>query len=758
MAVIDASIQKESRDRYLTYALSVVSGRALPDARDGLKPVQRRILYAMSENLKLRPSENHRKSAAVVGEVLARFHPHGDSACYDALVRMAQDFSLRYPLIDGQGNFGSLDGDSPAAYRYTEAKLREMAVDVMGEIQEETVDFIDNFDGTTREPRVLPSRIPNLLANGASGIAVGMATSIPPHNLRDIIKALLELSNNTDVSNKKLASLVKAPDFPTGCLILSTPEELQEMYSSGRGSVKMRSAWEPETGSRGKNYIIVTSIPYAINKSNLVEKIAELIIQKKVPQLVDIRDESTDIVRVVLELAPGAEAEVAMAFLFKHTELEKNFSVNITALVPTANGSLRPELLSLRDCLQHFLNFREEVTHKKLTFEKKKLLERIHILEGLQIVYDALDEALKIVRKSDGRSDAAAKLKKRFKLTEIQSFAVVDMRIYQLSKTNIEEILTELAIKAKRVSEINKILKDKTLIAKLVREDLEEILTKHGDKRKCPLVKESLELEYNAEDYIVQEEVYAIVTQDGWIKRIRQSNELGSTRLREGDAIARAHALSTADSVIFVTNRGYLYSLRVDEFPSSSGYGDPIQKKLKFQDGEAIVESFGVRLDELSRNTKLPGMDEDVFEVKDGDEVILLSEKGLGFATRLNNLQSTKKQGKRLMKIKEGDKLIAALLPDKRLLMFTEAGSALSIASKEIPSREGASIGVLLMSVRTDDKIVGAVSAKPGNKITMSLSSGKDKDIAYDQVTQGRRGLKGTKASSRAKINSVKRK
>ena len=594
MPTFKTSLQQESRDRYLTYALSVVSGRALPDVRDGLKPVQRRILYAMLQNLNLKPSSSHRKSAAVVGEVLARFHPHGDVACYEAMVRMAQDFSLRYPLVDGQGNFGSLDGDNAAAYRYTEAKLRELALEVIGEINEETVPFRDNFDATVVEPVVLPSRIPNLLINGATGIAVGMATSIPPHNLKDTIRAIIELAKDPELSTSKLTSLIKGPDFPTGCNILNSQKELVEMYETGRGSVRMRGDWSVEEQARGKQVIVVTTIPYAINKATLVERIAGLIIDRKVPQLVDVRDESTSEIRLVLELSAGADADVAMAYLFKNTPLESNFAVNLTALVPAEGASTRPELLSLRSCLKHFFDFRVDVTEKKLIFEKKQLLERMHILEGLVIIYDALDEALKIVRKSDGRSDAADKLRARFKLSEIQAFAVVDMRIYQLSKTNIEEITKEFADKEKRVKEIEKLLKSKTALQEMVCVDLEKIAEKYGDRRKSKLIKDNVDIEFDETQYVVQEDVHAIITADGWIKRIRRTNDLTSTRLREGDALLSAHALTTLDSVALLTSFGSLFVLKVSDFPASSGYGTPIQKLLKFKDGERIVRSFGI--------------------------------------------------------------------------------------------------------------------------------------------------------------------
>lgn len=764
MATIKTSLQNESRDRYLTYALSVVSGRALPDVRDGLKPVQRRILFAMLQNLNLKPSSSHRKSAAVVGEVLARFHPHGDVACYEAMVRMAQDFSLRYPLVDGQGNFGSLDGDSAAAYRYTEAKLRELALEVIGEINEETVNFRDNFDATVVEPVVLPSRVPNLLINGATGIAVGMATSIPPHNLKDTIKAIIELAKEPDISTSKLTSIIKAPDFPTGCNILNTQKELVEMYETGRGTVRMRGEWSVEDQARGKQVIVVTSIPYAVNKATIVERIAGLIIDRKVPQLVDVRDESTDEIRIVLELASGADPELAMAYLFKNTALESNFAVNLTALVPVEGASTRPELLSLKSCLKHFLDFRIEVTEKRLTFERKQLLERIHILEGLMKVYDALDEAIKIVRKSEGRADAAEKLRVRFKLSEIQSFAVVDMRIYQLSRTNIEEIEKELAEKEKRVKEIDKLLKSKAALQGLVCSELEQISEKFGDRRKSKLIKDNVDIEFDETAYVVQEDIHAIITADGWVKRIRRTNDLGATRLREGDSLLSAHALTTLDSVALITSLGTLFVLKVSDFPASSGYGTPIQKLLKFKDGERIVSSFG-----LSANAAVPsvaaggqvelplggvvasGATSDR-RLKDGDTLVLVGSKGTGFALTLNELSETKRTGRRIMKLRDGE-FLAAVGPLSPMVIFiTQDGSGLAIAQSEIPVRDSAAVGVALMGVRDDDNLVaccGVSSSKMKGTLVLTLKSGKTKDVPLSEVTKGHRALKGTKVYSR---------
>jgi DNA gyrase subunit A len=738
--------------------------------RDGLKPVQRRILYAMLQNLNLKPSGSHRKSAAVVGEVLARFHPHGDIACYEAMVRMAQDFSLRYPLVDGQGNFGSLDGDNAAAYRYTEAKLREIALEILGEIDQETVPFRDNFDATVVEPMVLPSRIPNLLINGATGIAVGMATSIPPHNLKDTIKAIVELSKDSELSTAKLASIIKGPDFPTGCNILNTQKELVEMYETGRGSVRMRGEWEVEEQARGKRVVVVTSIPYAVNKATLVERIAGLIVDRKVPQIVDVRDESTDEVRVVIELAAGADAEVAMAYLFKNTPLESNFAVNMTALVPTGDGvSTRPELLSLKSCLQQFLLFREEVTQKRLMFERKQLLERIHILEGLAIIYDALDEAIKIVRKSEGRSDAAERLRERFKLSEIQSYAVVDMRIYQLSRTNIDEIKKELADKQKRVKEIDRVLKSKEALLDIVRHDLESLAEKFGDKRRSKLIKDNVDIEFDETAYVVHEDVHVVVSVDGWVKRIRRSNDLSSTRMREGDAILSAHALSTLDSLALFTSLGTLFVLKVSDVPASSGYGTPIQKILKFKDGERIVGSYGIvsqaqpqapgtKQAELPLGGASAGA-ESGKSLKEGDTFVLVGHLGTGFALTLTEVSETKRIGRRVMKLREGETM-AAVEPLANMIVFvTRSGSALAIDKSEIPVRDSAAVGVSLMGVRDDDAIVaccGVSSSKMKGMLNLNLKSGKVKEVPLSEVTKGHRALKGTKVYSRDDIEGAR--
>ncbi len=731
VAIVDVELAKESEERYLTYALSVVSSRALPDVRDGLKPVQRRILYAMMHDLSLAPEKAHRKSATVIGEVLGSYHPHGDSACYEALVRMAQDFSLRYPLIDGQGNFGSLDGDAAAAYRYTEARLSPIALEVIGDVGQETVAERDNFDQTKREPVVLPSRVPNLLINGASGIAVGMATAIPPHNLREVVKALVLLLESDEVSDAKLCQQIKGPDFPTGCQILNTTQEMREIYSTGRGTVRMRSTHKLED-QKGKQKIIITSIPYAVDKSNLVEKIADLIIARKVPQLVDVRDESTDEIRVVLELAPSASAEKALAYLYKNTPLQQNFYVNLTALVPTSNPMTpRPALLPLRDILNHFVRFRIDVTRCKLLFEKRKLEERIHLLDGLVQIYDVLDEVIKIVRKSEGRADAASKLCQRFKLTEVQALFIVDLRIYQLSKTSIEDVEGELKEKKARVAVINKIVSSEANLKIEVATDLKRISEEYGDDRRSTIVSEFEELEIDHEEYMQHEEVFVVVTKDGWLKRIRSSNDPETTRIREGDAIFFLGKADTRDTLLVFSTLGNLYTSSVYEVTATSGFGDPVQKLFRFEDGEQIASCLIVAREESGSPDK---------------QVLLYSRRGLGFRLSFENLVSSKKGGKRLMKLADGDTLSGVCrVQEKMLLLLSAQGYAVYLAVPEVPVLSGASKGVILQKLPKDDELLLAKTFAKGALVKVRTEQGPPKEIptkGLGIMNRATRGLK----------------
>src|SRR5688500_5600668 len=445
------ALHEAAQTRYLNYALSVITSRALPDVRDGLKPVQRRILYTMWQQ-NLTADAKHRKCAKVVGDVMGNYHPHGDSALYETLVRMAQPFSLRYPLIDGSGNFGSLDGDSAAAMRYTECRLARLSDELLTEIDQTTVPFRPNYDGTRTEPVVLPSRIPNLLINGATGIAVGMATNIPPHNLGEVSTALVKLLDNPDLTSVQLCRYVKGPDFPTGGQMLNSPEELKQIYKTGSGAVRLRATWEEGPVTRSGKTIYITSVPYTVNKSTLVERIAEVALSRKLPPLLDVRDLSTEDVRIALELKKDADEKMVMAYLFKHTPLQTSFVVNLTCLVPTDNNPEvgRPERLDLHAMLWHFLHFRLEVVTRRLEHELEALKKRVHILAGFEKVFDALDEILKIVRKSEGKPDAAAQIMKRFDLDADQTDAILELKIYRLARLEILVIRKELEDKRRR--------------------------------------------------------------------------------------------------------------------------------------------------------------------------------------------------------------------------------------------------------------------------------------------------------------------
>ena len=536
-APLETDLREAAEERYLSYALSVITSRALPDVRDGLKPVQRRILYAMWQNLRLTAGARPRKSAAIVGEVLGKYHPHGDQAAYEAMVRMAQEFSLRYPLVHGEGNFGSLDGDGAAAYRYTEARLTAVAEELLEDLGADTVPFRATFDAMLDEPIVLPSAIPQLLMNGSTGIAVGMATNIPPHNLREVVAALIAMIDDPDIAVKDLLKHVKGPDFPTGGEVLNSKRELREIYETGQGPVRLRGEYEVENLSRGRRQVVVTSIPYTVNKAELVEAIANEIIARKLPLVTDVRDESTTDVRIVLELKSEASAEAAMAYLYKHTSLQTNFNVNLTCLLPTSNPAVgQPARVTLRDLCRHFLDHRMIVITRRLEHERKKLLDRLHILDALAKIYDDLDRAIRIIRKADSRQDAAQGLMKGFDLDQVQADAILEIRLYQLARLEISKILDERDAKRKRLKEVEALLKSPKARWKIIREDLERIAEKFGDKRRTK-IGNAEELEYNAEAYIVHEETTVLLSRDGWLRRVRELKDPSSARLREGDAL-----------------------------------------------------------------------------------------------------------------------------------------------------------------------------------------------------------------------------
>src|SRR5882762_3118423 len=582
-------LHEAAQSRYLNYALSVITARALPDVRDGLKPVQRRILYTMWQQ-NLTADAKHRKCAKVVGDVMGSYHPHGDAALYETLVRMAQSFSLRYPLVDGSGNFGSLDGDSAAAMRYTECRLARIADEMLSEIEQTTVHFRPNYDGTKTEPVVLPARIPNLLVNGTTGIAVGMATNIPPHNLGEVCTALVKLLDNEDLGNAQLCRYIKGPDFPTGGQILNSQEEIKQIYKTGSGGIRLRGSWDLGPETRSTKTIYIDSIPYTVNKSQLVERIAEVVLSRKLPQLLDVKDLSTEDVRIALELKKDADEKMIMAYLFKHTPLQINFAVNLTCLIPTENPEVgRPERLDLKQILWHFLHFRLEVVTKRLEYELSALKKRIHILEGFETVFDALDEIIKMIRKSDGKADAAEKIMKRFDLDAEQTDAILELKIYRLARLEILVIRQELEDKRKRARQIGTLLKNEESRWRLVREELEAVQKTYGDKRRTTIESDTGEPEYTADDFIVEEDNVVIVSRDGWVKRQREVKDLSTTRLREGDSVLAAFAGSTRATCVFFSNFGGAYTCRIIDVPASTGYGEPIQRLFKLKDGERIV-------------------------------------------------------------------------------------------------------------------------------------------------------------------------
>jgi len=741
----DTPLADEAQRRYLNYALSVITSRALPDVRDGLKPVQRRILYAMQHDLHLTPDAKYRKSAAVVGEVMGKYHPHGDVAIYDAMVRLAQDFVMRAPLVAGHGNFGSVDGDAPAAMRYTEAKLRPVALDLLGELGRRTVDWRPNYDGTRSEPVVLPARFPNLLVNGSQGIAVGMATSIPPHNLGEVIDACVALVNQRDLPTSQLLKYVKGPDFPTGGQLQATKKELDAVYSSGQGSLKLRGEWklEGDDGKKGSTpQIVITSIPYAVERKSIVEKIAEVILSKKLPTLLDVRDESTHEIRVVLELKRGADPQLVMAYLYKHTPLATNVQVNLTCLVPTDNADIAaPRRLGLSEILSHFLDFRFATVTRRLEFDLSELNKKIHVLEGLEKVFDALDEVIRIVRKSDGKADAAAKLIKRFALSEEQTDAILELKLYRLAKLEILVVKKELDEKRAAAKKLETLLKSEARRWTLVKDELIEIKTRYADKRRTKVVGAVDEPEFQAEDFIIAEDANVILTAQGWLKRVREIKDPNTTRLREGDSVLAVVAGSTRAPVAFFSNLGGCYVCRIHDVPQSTGYGDPVQKFFKLADGERMIAMLSFD----SRALDVPAQTEGVTE-PEPPLALAVTRSGFGFRFSLRpHRDPSTRAGRRFAKPKDGDEVLAVMpVGDKDAVICVSGdGHALGVSVDEIPALAGAGKGAVLMDVADGDRLVGATLAlSNSDRITVETEKGKPKDLRLEEI-KGRRGNRG---------------
>jgi DNA gyrase subunit A len=759
----NVSLHEAAQSRYLNYALSVITARALPDVRDGLKPVQRRILYAMWEQ-NLTADAKHRKCAKVVGDVMGSYHPHGDMALYETLVRMAQPFSLRYPLVDGSGNFGSLDGDSAAAMRYTECRLTRISDEMLTEIEQSTVHFRPNYDGTKTEPVVLPARVPNLLVNGATGIAVGMATNIPPHNLAEICTALVKLLDNDELSTAQLCRWVKGPDFPTGGQILNSQEELKEIYKTGSGSVRLRGTWDIGPETRSTKTIYIDSVPYTVNKSQLVEQIANVVIARKLPQLLDVKDLSTEDVRIAIEMKKDADEKMIMAYLFKHTSLQLNFAVNLTCLIPTENPELgRPERLDLKQILWHFLHFRLEVVTRRLEHELASLKKRIHILEGFETVFDALDEIIRIIRKSDGKADSAEKIMARFKLDAEQTDAILELKIYRLARLEILVVRKELEEKRSRARQIGTLLKNEESRWALVRSELEAISSKYGDKRRTQIASDSGEPEYSAEDFIVDEDNVVIVSRDGWVKRQKEVKDLSTTRLREGDAVMAVCAGSTRASCVFFSNFGAAYSSKIIDVPASTGYGEPIQKQFKLKDGERIVAAMSLdpRVVGDIRGQTPPKSKPGSHPAVGPAPVHAVAVSSDGYALRFNLdgfVEPSTRAGRRYARPSEGAEIVnvARLTGGEILIAATAEARGILCRADEVNFLSGPGKGVLLIKLNEDDRVLGAI-ASTGDRdlLTVETSRGAEQTISTGKYEVTGRGGKGRELLQRGQFTKV---
>ena len=761
----NVALHEAAQSRYLNYALSVITSRALPDVRDGLKPVQRRILFTMWQQ-NLTADAKHRKCAKVVGDVMGNFHPHGDSAIYETLVRMAQSFSLRYPLIDGSGNFGSLDGDGAAAMRYTECRLARLSDEVLQEIEQETVPFRPSYDGTKVEPVVLPSRVPNLLINGSTGIAVGMATNIPPHNLNEIITALIKLLENPDLTTLQLCRWVKGPDFPTGGHILNSPDELKEIYRTGSGSIRLRSTWEAGPIARAEKKLYITSIPYAVNKSQLVEQIGDVVLSRKMPYLVDVRDVSTDDVRIELDVKSGADDNLVMAYLFKHTSLQTTFAVNMTCLVPTENADAgRPERLDLKQMLWHFLHFRLEVVTNRLEHEFAQLNRRIHILEGFEKVFDALDEIIRIIRKSDGKADSAEKIMAQFSLDAEQTDAILELKLYRLARLEIQVIQTELADKRERSRRIAGLLKDEGGRWALVRSELEEIQAKYGNPKLDPrrsLIEEAEEVEYSAESFIVEEDNVVIVSRDGWLKRQKEVKDLTTTRLREGDGVLAAVIGSTRATMVFFTNFGGAYTSRIVDVPASTGYGEPVQKLFKFKDGERVIAAFSLdpriakKIEPVVRRAGASAPADDVPPV----HAMAITSDGYAMRFSLQGfVEVSTRSGRRYARTADGAEVVTVAMTTgvETVIAATSAARAMLCPVGEVNFLSGPGRGVILIKIDfPEDKVIGAlVSTGDRDLLTVETSRGAEQTISTTKYEIVGRGGKGRELMQRGQFTRV---
>lgn len=756
-------ISDVTRRRYLNYAMSVITSRALPDVRDGLKPVQRRILYVMYQDLHLVANAKPRKCAKICGDTTGNYHPHGDASVYDALVRLAQDFNLRSPLINGQGNFGSIMGLPAAAARYTEARLTGIAEHLMNELRYQTVEMRPNYDGTRNEPVVLPARFPNLLVNGVHGIAVGMATSIPPHNLGEVIKACTYLIHNKDATVAQLMRYIKGPDFPLGGRIVTDKRSLTTVYKEGRGPIKVRGEWKHESNTRSKGPVrlVVYSVPYGVETGSLLSEIGAIVETRKLPQLVDVADETDDKngLKIVLEIKPDADPETVMAFLYKHTHLEQNFSVNLTCLVPDESNVLVPQRCDLREMLQYFLDFRFISVRRRFEYQLELLLRRIHILEGFEIIFNGLDKALKLIRASSGKQDAAKKLMANFPLDEIQTMAILELQLYRISKLEINTIREELEEKRAEANRIRKILASDKRLWKVVENELNELAAEFPEKRQTKLGSSEEITEFDPQAYIVRENTNVVVTREGWIKRVGrlktkgETRELDKTRTREGDSVLAVAPGSTLDHVVFFSSDGVAYTLPIELVPVSSGYGEPLSKHARMGDGAQLVAAITTDgrftpEDKATRKQPIPT-----------PHVLIVTEKGqiMRISFSLFRTASTK-AGRKYCRLGKEDRVVYAGLVEDAETMFiaTQDARVLHCEIEEAALLSNAGKGVKGIKLEKGDQVMGALQlTRPSDCLRVVNTAGKK--MTFGQMKYGvtSRGGKGVKTSQRSGFSEI---
>ena len=739
--VHDVDLEKTMKESYIDYAMSVIASRALPDVRDGLKPVQRRVLYSMIE-LNNGPDKPHRKCARIVGDTMGKYHPHGDSSIYGALVNMAQDWSFRYPLVDGHGNFGSVDGDGAAAMRYTEARLSKISMEMLADINKDTVDFQPNFDETEREPVVLPARYPNLLVNGTTGIAVGMATNIPPHNLREVIDAVVKIIDNTveeqrETSIEELLDIVKGPDFPTGATIMGR-RGIEEAYRTGKGKIRVRAVTSIETTPNGRTQIIVTELPFLVNKARLIAKIAELVREKKIDGIVDLNDHSSrEGMRITIDLRKDANANVVLNQLFKHTQLQDTFGVNMLSLVPN-KGSLEPRVLNLKEMLEYYLAHQEDVVRRRTEYDLNKARERAHILEGLLKALDNIDEVIRIIRGSETVQIAKQELMNRFELTDIQAQAIVDMRLRALTGLEREKLEAEYKELMEKIRQYEAILADRNLLLGVIREEILAISAKYGDDRKTSVGFDVYDIA--DEDLITRENTVIAMTKGGYIKRMtvdtfRSQNRGGrgvkGMQTLEDDYIDEMFITTTHHNLLFFTNTGRVYKLKAYEIPEAG----------RTARGTAIINLLQL-LPEERVTAMIPVMTFDA-----GDNLMMATRKGLVKKTPLVAYANVRKSGLIAILLRDDDELIEVKITNKEKepLLVTKYGQCIRFKETDIRVTGRSSMGVRGINLTDDDEVVAMQLDTQGEYLLVVSEYGLGKLTQISEFTAQNRGGKGVR-------------